>query len=301
MKSKEIKIAITVVLALVLIYLGINFLKGLKLSSSDNVYYVEMNNVGGLMKSGDVIANGMSMGMVKDITYNARKQTLTVKVELDEGFALPANSTASISKDMLGSPKLNIILGPDPDCLLAKGDTIMGIGGEDLMASVGQLIPQLSVMIPKIDSILTAVNTLTNDPALMASIHNLEAMTANLKTSSEGVNAMIGNEIPQLVRHATVVCTNLEQTTEDLKKVDVASIATNANATLVAANSTMEELHLFTNRLNNPQSSLGRLLGDDALYTHLDSAVNNASMLLEDLRLNPSRYVHFSVFGSKKK
>ncbi len=294
MKSKEIKIALTMILALVLVYLGINFLKGLKLTSSDNVYYVEMDNVGGLMKSGDVIANGMNIGMVKDITYNARKQTLTVAVELDEGFVLPVNSSASISKSMLGSPKLNITLGTDPDKLIARGDTITGAGGDDLMASVGQLIPQVAVMIPKIDSILTAVNTLTNDPALLASIHNLETMTSNLKTSSEGVNALIGSEIPQLVRHATVVCTNLEQTTENLKAVDIAGIAANANAT-------MEELRLFTNRLNNPHSSLGRFLGDDAIYTHLDSAVCNASMLLEDLRLNPSRYVHFSVFGSKKK
>ncbi len=301
MKSKEIKIAVTMILALVLVYLGINFLKGLKLTSSGNVYYVEMDNVGGLAKSGDVIANGMGIGMVKDITYNAEKQTLTVTVELDEGFVLPANSSATISKDMLGSPKLNIILGTDPGRLLAVGDTITGAGGEDLMTSVGQLVPQLSVMIPKIDSILTAVNTLTNDPALLASIHNLETITSNLKTSSEGVNALIGNEIPQLVRHATVVCANLEQTTESLKTVDIAGIATNANTTLATANSTIEELRLFTNRLNNPNSSLGRFLGDDALYTHLDSAVCNASMLLEDLRLNPSRYVHFSVFGSKKK
>ncbi len=301
MKSKEIKIALTMILALVLVYLGINFLKGLKLTSSDNVYYVEMDNVGGLMKSGDVIANGMNIGMVKDITYNARKQTLTVAVELDEGFVLPVNSSASISKSMLGSPKLNITLGTDPDKLIARGDTITGAGDDDLMASVGQLIPQVAVMIPKIDSILTAVNTLTNDPALLASIHNLETMTSNLKTSSEGVNALLGNEIPQLVRHATVVCTNLERTTENLKAVDIAGIAANANTTLANANATMEELRLFTNRLNNPHSSLGRFLGDDAIYTHLDSAVCNASMLLEDLRLNPSRYVHFSVFGSKKK
>ena len=301
MKSKEIKIAITVILALALVYLGINFLKGLKLTSTDNVYYVEMNNVGGLMKSGEVIANGMNIGMVKDITYNARKQSLTVAVELDEGFVLPANSSANISKDMLGSPKLNIILGKNPDCLLAVGDTIAGTGSEDLMASVGQLIPQLSIMIPKIDSILTAVNALVNAPALQASVHNLETVTANLKTTTDGVNTMLGNEIPQLVHHATVVCANLEHTTENLKEVNIANIAANANETLATANSTLDELRLFTNRLNNPSSSLGRFLGDDALYTHLDSAVCNASMLLEDLRLNPSRYVHFSVFSSKKK
>lgn len=301
MKSKEIKIGITVVLALVFVYVGITFLKGLKLTSSDNVYYVEMENVGGLAKSGEVIANGMNIGLVKDITYDARKQTLTVAVELNDGFTLPQNSYANISKDMLGSPKLNIVLGKNPDDLLAKGDTILGEGTGDLMSSVGQLIPQLSVMIPKIDSILTAINALTNDPALLASVRNLEAVTSNLKTTTESVNSMLGTDIPQLVNKANNICSNLETTTGQLSRVDIAGIAANANSTLKAANSTMEELHLFTNRLNNPNGSLSRLLNDESLYSHLDSTVVNASLLLEDLRLNPRRYVHFSVFGGKKK
>ena len=301
MKSKEIKIGITVVLALVFVYVGITFLKGLKLTSSDNVYYVEMENVGGLAKSGEVIANGMNIGLVKDITYDARRQTLAVAVELNDGFTLPKNSYANISKDMLGSPKLNIVLGKNPDDLLAKGDTILGEGTGDLMSSVGQLIPQLSVMIPKIDSILTAINALTNDPALLASVRNLETVTANLKTTTESVNSMLGTDIPQLVHKANNICSNLETTTGQLSRVDIAGIAANANSTLRAANSTMEELHLFTNRLNNPNGSLGRLLNDESLYSHLDSTVVNASLLLEDLRLNPRRYVHFSVFGGKKK
>ena len=179
MKSKEIKIAITAVIAVVIVYLGIIFMKGLKLFSSDNIYYVEMKNVGGLSKAGEVIANGMNIGVVKDITYDGTRQMLTVAVELNEGFSRPRNSHATTVKDMLGAPKMNIILGENPRDLLAKGDTIPGEGGGDLMSSIGEMVPQLKALMPKLDSILTAVNTLTNDPALAASLHNMEYVSNN--------------------------------------------------------------------------------------------------------------------------
>ena len=159
MKSKEIKIAIAAIIAVVIVYLGIIFMKGLKLFGSDNIYYVEMKNVAGLSKAGEVIANGMNIGSVKDISYDAKRQMLTVAVELNEGFRLPRHSRATTTKDMLGAPKMNIILGENPNDLLAVGDTIFGEGGGDLMSSIGDMVPQLKALMPKLDSILSAVNT----------------------------------------------------------------------------------------------------------------------------------------------
>ena len=278
MKSKEIKIAITAIIAVVIVYLGIIFMKGLKLFSSDNIYYVEMKNVGGLSKAGEVIANGMNIGVVKDITYDSNRQMLTVAVELNEGFSLPRNSHATTVKDMLGAPKMNIILGENPRDLLAKGDTISGEGGGDLMSSIGEMVPQLKALMPKLDSILTAVNTLTND-----------------------VNRLMRHDGPQLMTHANSICSNIETTTRQLNEIDLTGMADNANATLKSANQVVSELQLFTNQLSNQNSSLGKLMNDPSIYNHLDSTMNNASRLLEDLRLHPSRYVHFSVFGRKEK
>lgn len=301
MKSKEIKIAITAIVAVVIVYLGIIFMKGLKLFSSDNIYYVEMKNVGGLSKAGEVIANGMNIGVVKDITYDSNRQMLTVAVELNEGFSLPRNSHATTVKDMLGAPKMNIILGSNPHDLLTIGDTIPGEGGGDLMSSIGDMVPQLKALMPKLDSILSAVNTLTNDPALTASLHNMEYVTNSLKTTTDGINLLMKNDVPQLMRHANTICASLETTTHQFNEIDLAGMAASANKTLENANQTMSELHLFTNQLSNPNSSLGKLLNDPNMYNHLDSTMNNASRLLEDLRLHPSRYVHFSVFGKKEK
>ena len=301
MKSKEIKIAITTILAIVLVYLGIMFMKGLKLFSTNNIYYVEMNNVGGLAKSGEVIANGMNIGLVKDITYNSNKQTLAVSIELNEGFTLPKNSYANISKDMLGSPKLNIILGTDPNNLLSIGDTIKGEGGGDLMSSVNVMIPKITALIPKLDSIASAINILANDPSLLASIHNLEYVSNNLKTTTNEVNSILGKDVPKLIKHANSICNNLEVSTSKLNDVNFAELATNANNTILSANSTISEIKIFTNKLNNRNSTIGKLMNDPSVYNNLDSTMNNAALLLEDLRLHPARYVHFSLFGKKAK
>ena len=302
MHSKEIKIAITAILAIVIIYVGIIFLKGLKLFSTDNIYYVEMSNVGGLTKSSEVTANGMNIGLVKEITYDGQTQMLTLAIELNEGFSLPRGSYANITKEMLGSPKLNVVLGRDPAQLLAIGDTIKGDAGSgDLMAAAGNMLPQVEQMLPKLDSILSALNALTNDPSLLASLHNVEMLTNDLQTTTAEVNALLGRDVPQLMGHANTICANLETTTAQLNQVDVAGLANEATSTLHTANATMGELQVFTNRLNDPNSSLGLLMNDASLYNHVDSTMNNASLLLEDLRLHPMRYVHFSLFGKKAK
>lgn len=301
MKSKEIRIAITAILAIVIIYFGIIFLKGLKLFSSDNIYYVEMKNVGGLNPSDVVIANGMSIGMVKNITYNPQRQTLAVAVELKEGFGLPQGSHANITKEMLGSPKLNIMLGNDPNQMLNRGDTIQGEAGQDLMSAAGNMLPQLQQLMPRLDSIVTAINTLTNDPALVEALHNMQYISENLKTTTDDVNKFMAHDMPQIVGKANNVMANLESTTNQIKQVDIQSIATTAGNTLTAANQAIEHVNTLTSKLDNPNSSIGKLMNDPSVYDHLDSTMTNASRLLEDLRLNPKRYVHFSLFGKAGK
>lgn len=299
MHTKEIKIGITAIMAIIIVYFGIVFLKGLKLFTTDNIYYVEMKNVGGLNKSDVVVANGMSIGMVKEITYDAHKQTLAVAVELDEGFTLPRGSHANITKEMLGSPKLNIILGTNPDQMLNRGDTIQGEAGGDLMSAAADMLPQLQQIIPRLDSIVTAVNTLANDPALAEALHNIQYISANLKTTTDDVNHMLNTDIPTIMNQTHGIMTNLETTTTNINQVDIQQLAQTANNTMQAANQAMADINQITAKLNNPNSTVGRLINDPRVYDHLDSTMTNASKLLEDLRLNPKRYVHFSLFGKK--
>lgn len=292
--SREVKLGLVAILAIAIIYFGIIFLKNVRLSSTHNVYHISMPDVNGLAPQANVLANGMNVGSVKSLSFDPQTQMVDVAVELSEGFQLPVGSTATLQKDLLGAPMVRILLGRDPSQVLQQGDTIEGLPMVDLMASAGDLMPSVQQLLPKLDSILTNLQLLTANPALAQSMANLEEVTANLCTTTAQLNEVLKGDVPQLMAHVDASAVNLQSVTTQMRDIDMAGMARQVDSTLT-------ELHLFTNHLNNPNSSLGRLTQDDGLYTHLDSTVRSANLLLDDLRLHPKRYVHFSVFGKKDK
>lgn len=293
--TKEVKIAIIAIMALLIIYIGINFLKGMNLFSSDDTYYVELDNVSGLAVSSEVLADGYAIGVVKDLKYdeNSSKNILAT-ISIKKGIRIPKGSIVELSKEMLGSTKMNILMANNPRERVEPGDTLKGAWEKDALTMVSQMMPQVQQLIPKLDSILTSINKLAANPSLQASIENMEVVTSNLKTTTTRINRILGNDIPELTTRADSICSNLETTTGNLKKVDFVGIENNLNTT-------MEGLQLFTNRLNDPNSSLGLFLNDASVYNNLDTTLVNASSLLKDLREHPKRYVHFSIFGRKDK
>ena len=290
--TKEIKIAIVAIIAIVIVYVGIVMLKGLNLFDDDKEYVVIMSNVTGLSISSDVLANGLKVGYVKNISYNNKTQKLALTLTINKSFSMPEGTTVFVTKEMLGTAKLNLELGKRDGAILQEGDTIYGESPTDLMAAAADMIPEIEKMLPKVDSILTSLNQLVSDPALV------ETTTENLRTSTARINNMLDKDMPQLMTSANHVMSNAETLTASLNRVDIEGIANNANQTISNAN-------LITNKLNtamnSKDSSLGMLLNDNSIALNLDSTMRNASMLLEDLRLHPKRYVHFSLFGKKEK
>lgn len=296
--SKEIKIALVAVLAICIVYVGIIFLKGLKLFSNDVSYYVEMTDVQGMPTASDVRANGLKVGSVKNITFNPDKQNLTVEISVDPQFRIPQGTTVFMTKEMLGSAMMNLKLGADPTAILSPGDTINGTPMVDLMTAAGNMIPQVEKMLPKVDSILTALNTLTNDPALSASMHNMAFITEELKTTTTQLNGLLGKDVPQLMAKTNNICTHLESTTSKIDQIDLIGMAQKTDTMLF----NLQDMTFRLNTaMNSKETSIGMLMNDNAIALHLDSTLMNSSRLLEDLRLHPKRYVHFSLFGKKDK
>jgi len=296
--SKEIKIAITAIIAVGIIYVGAIFLKGLKLFDNNVSYLVEMDNVAGLTESGEVLANGLNIGVIRDITYNPEKQNLTLEIDIDPEFQVPNGTTAFVTSPMLGAPVINLKLGANSNGYMKPGDTIYGTSATDLMSEAANMLPTVKALIPKLDSILTNLNNLSADPSLSASIQNLEYVTNNLKTTTDRVNSVLGKDVPNLMAKANGICGNVETLTNNLNGVDIASIADNANKTLA---NTEKITNTLNSSLRSKDNTLGLLLNDKSVALHLDSTVINASNLLQDLRENPKRYVHFSLFGRKEK
>ena len=295
---KEIKIAMVAILAVIIVYVGIIFLKGLKLFNNDVSYFVEIEDVQGMPTASNVRANGLVIGSVKAITFNPQKQNLTVEINVHPDFQIPQGTSVYMTKEMLGSAMMNLKLGPDPTALLHPGDTILGAATADLMTAAANMVPQMEALLPKVDSIFTALNTLANDPAIASSLHNVEDITANLRTTTAQLNGMLGHDMPQLMAKANNICTNLETTTSAINQVDIPGMAQKADATL---NNIQGMTVKLNTTMNSKDNSLGMLMNDNSVALHLDSTLLNASLMLEDFRLHPKRYVHFSLFGKKDK
>lgn len=296
--TKEVKIALTAIVGVVVLFYGLQFLKGLTVFTTDDSYYVAFDDVSGLSSSSPVYANGYRVGVVKDIIYNYGKdQKILAVMGLDNNMRLPQGTRAEIDSDLLGNIKVNLILGDDPLHMLTEGDTIAGGAQKGIMSKVGDMVPAIEAMMPKLDSILTSLNMLLADPALRNTLHNVEDMTSHLDVTSrelQTLSASLNREVPSMMTKANGVLDNTQQLTSNLAAIDVAAMTASVNATLA----NVSEL---TRKLNSNEGTLGLLMRDATLYRNLTSATADADSLLKDLKAHPKRYVHFSIFGRKDK
>ena len=296
--TKEVKIALTTIAGIVVLFYGLQFLKGLSIFSSDEAYYVAFDDVSGLSPSSPVYANGYKVGVVRDIVYDYHPQgKIVAVVNLDKQMRLPRGSHAEIASDLLGNIKVNLILSDDPINMVAKGDTIPGGTQSGVMSKVGDMLPAIEAIVPKLDSIMSNLNQLLADPALRNILHHVEGMTGNLESTSrdlKSLSASLNRDVPGLLNKADGVLDNTQQLTANLSAVDIAAMVAKVNQTLA-------NVERMTNKLNSNEGTLGLLMRDATLYERLNATVADADSLLIDLKAHPKRYVHFSVFGKKDK
>jgi phospholipid/cholesterol/gamma-HCH transport system substrate-binding protein len=296
--AKEIQIGVVAIVGIVVLYLGLQFLKGLTMFSSDNKYYVKFDNISGLTASSPIYANGFKVGVVESIAYDFNSQNhIVAVVGLNKEMRLPKESRAEIVSDLLGNIKLELVLGPNPTDLVAPGDTILGGVHAGVMSMASGVVPQIQAMLPKLDSILTSVNMLLADPALKNSLHHIDDITGNLTKTTNELNMLtssLNQQMPSMLKNADGMLANANEFTHHLNELDLA-------ATMAKVNNTLQNVEQMTAKLNSNEGTLGLLMRDPELYNNLNSTMMHADSLVIDLKQNPKRYVHFSVFGRKSK
>lgn len=292
---KEVKIGLIGIIAIAMLVFGINYLRGVAMFKSSRSYYVEFNNINGLPVSSPVFANGYKIGLVRDIQYNYEKLgTITVEVEVEEGMRIPSGSKGELVTEMLGTVKMNLLLNLESRNYLQPGDTLQGFANNGLMGVAETMVPKLEQMLPKMDSILNSLNKLMADPALAATLHNAEQVTANLTVTTHELNKLMKNDLPKITGNLNSMTDNLNTISYNLKGIDYA-------ATMRSIDSTLYNVRVLTNKLNSKDNTIGLLFNDPTLYNNLSTTTANAASLLEDLKSHPKRYVHFSLFGRKEK
>ena len=292
--KKELTIGALVIVALAVLFIGIDFLKGINVFKAANYYYVQYTNVEGLAISAPVNLNGFKVGQGRDIKYEFDNPGhVMVELTLDKQLQLPQGTQAVLTADLLGTA--SIVLRPGHSEAKHKvGDTIEGVSDKGLMGNVSGMMPSIESIFPKIDTLLTNLNTLTGDPALTASVKRLDDITANLENATRQITAVMAS-LPPVTSDVKRMTSNLDSITGDvavltqqLRNVPVDSITTNISEAIANLNALSEQL-------KNPDGSLGMLMKDPALYNNINATVSSLDSLFIDIKRNPKRYISIKL------
>lgn len=302
--KKELKVGILAIVAVGLLIFGYNFLKGNNVFNTSRVFYAVYDNVEGLSPSAPVSINGFQVGTVTDISF-IDSGKLLVTLNLNSDFEFSNKSVAQIyGGGLIGGKSMQIKLDDDVSELAQSGDTLQSSVEEGLIELVNEkltpLKEKISGAVVEVDTLLNSINFILDDETrtnLKESIENLNGTLASLNSSSSDIEILLNENSEQInttIDNFNNTSKNISVLSDSLSKIEFNRIIKNADETLL-------NLNEISNKLNNGDGSLGKLLNDEQMYQNIENATKEMEELIRDIKLNPKRYVHFSVFGRKDK
>lgn len=296
--NKNVKIALTVLVGLALLYWGINYLKGINLLTPGNRFYTELDSTEGLLVAAPVTVNGFQVGQVKEINYDYSKNKISVMLAMNDEMKVPEGSTVMLVSGLLGSASLELHLGDGP--MMKPGSMLPVVREPGIMDHVtDNIMPVVNQALPKVDSILTNVNMLTSDPAVVASLARLDAITRQLQASSQQLTIMLTNlnrSVPGVMNNVNGITTNLTGASGNLSDLSSSLKELPLDETMTKLNATLTNLEKLSEQLNDKNSSLGKLTTDRELYDNANHALASLDSLLIDIKAHPKRYINVKVF-----
>lgn len=308
--SNEVKVGATALITILAFIWLYNYLKGKDLFSSTASYYAIYEEIGGLTESNPVEINGYKAGVVQSITFiNDRSGRLLVKLSINKGFTLPENTVAEVTTaSLIAGMKIRLVFGEGPG-VYSNGDTIPGRLAESILTTfenaISPLKEKVESMITTLDTVLSNLNEImtpgfTSDVrASMASLSNTtKTVDEILSSREEELKSMLAD----LAKFSSVLSSNsdnLDNTLKNLSAVSDTIAAADLYSTVMNLKSTLERTSLLMGDLNDGKGTAGQLFTNDSLYINLSNSLGSLNQLLNDMKENPKRYVHFSLFGRK--
>jgi len=295
--TREVKVGIMAIVAIFVLYFGLNFLKGIDIFSSVSNYYASYENIGGLVPSSPVYVKGFKVGQVEEIKYDfSKKKSFVVKISVAKDILLPIGTKIELYDDgLMGGKAIQLIYAPitASQTMHQSGDTIESQIGTGLMAQLtGSLLPKIESISTQTDSLIRSVRTLVDNKDITKSMASIEHTTANLAASSSQLKKMMNNDVPHILGNVNDITSDFKQISGKLKKIDY-------EATFASIDHTIANLNMLTTKMNSSEGTIGLLLNNKDLYINLSNTAASADKLLIDLQKSPKRYVHFSLFGRK--
>ncbi|MEO6539665.1 MAG: MlaD family protein [Ferruginibacter sp.] len=314
--SNETKIGALTAIAIVLLVLGFNFLKGKTFFGDSHTLFAKYKNVQGLAASNPVMINGLQVGTVYSITTDKNMKEILVNMNMTKEVNIPVNSIAVIKPSLLGTTGVEIHLGDAQQYIPEKGVILTEASSgvfDDVLKKVDPVLYQVTKAVTSIDSVLMSVNRILDPTAknnLHAMLENLNRTSANLIGASASLSILLNTQTGALagtLNNLNSFTTGLDKNTGKITNMigNLDKTATNLSnldlqATLNMLNATIADLKSTVGKLNTTTGTAGLLLNDTRLYNNLTATANKINLLVDDLRTNPKRYVNISIFGKKQ-
>ena len=305
--TKEIKVGFLAILGIMMSVFSYNYLKGINLFEKNRKFIVKYEKVDGLSVSNPVTMNGFKIGKVQKINFNSKDtRELLVDIVIDNDVVFPKTSMAELYETgLIGGKAIAIIPDYKNDSTIAiNGDFLKGVIKPGLTELVNQILPQVQLQIEAVmknaEIVLQNINTLFDVETkneLKSSIEDFSNLTKSLSETSNKISILISKNSENLtnsIENFESASNNIKSITDSLNSDDINSITINLN-------SLINNLNSITTSLKNSEGTAGKLISDESIYNNLENATNQLNQLIEDIKLNPSRYINFSVFGKKNK
>ena len=305
--SKEIKVALLAIVAIAILVFGYNFLRGSNILSSDRTYYATYPDVDGLNVGAAVILNGIKVGQVKNLALQPDKNnSVRAALELQKEIVLGDSTVASLGGSLLGSKTITLTVGLSTK-LFSGGEELKTVSASGIAGLATALQAKALPVLTSLDSTLRHINSIINKDAetniqgtLKSARGSSEALQKLIESNQRNVNQITSNlvQMSSALNKTTSkldkIAVNFSQLSDSLKNAPVGPALRRLNATMADAQTTVQGLN---RALNDQKGSMGKLLNDTLLYTNLNATAASSNALIADLKANPKRYVHFSVFG----
>lgn len=289
--SRNVIIGLTFIGSLIMLYFGINFLKGFNVFKKQNQYYAKFNDVSNLLISSPIYVKGYQIGLVSDIKMiSSEPMEFAVGINLTENFPIPIGSYLEYGTDVFGASTATLKI-ESSDSYYQPGDTLAGRREIGLMEGVARVMPKADSIMVRIDSILFSLDRIMSNPMWERSIEGIASTVDQLNMSSSSLNRIVSSvekDLPVISGNLATVSSDLMNVSNELNKMDLES-------TYKSIDETIANLNSLTNKINRDDNSLGLLLNDTKLHDSLNVTIDNAAKLLEDIRENPNRYLSIKL------
>lgn len=288
--SNEFKIGFWAIVAIVVMFYGIRYLKGINSFKEGQFYYLNCDKVDGLAVSSHVKLNGLKVGMVRSMEYDQKSKRVLVLLNLyDTDLKIPTDSRVFVQSELLGTSDVVLDFG-DATSFYQPWDTIMApASSAGLLEKADPIIEQINSLMPKIDTLISGINVLVNESKMQESLLQINTLTQHLNSTVNQLNQLLRNDVPGIMSNLESATANLDTITVQAKEADIKQLLANTNETIKTANGLLKQMQ-------SKDGTVGKMLNSDEVYEQLNRTIADVDSLINDIKANPKRYIHIKVF-----